>query len=50
MSRMPIEKVLLARRRFLQACAAAAGAGAMPGILTATDGPWAQRPPATPTR
>ena len=48
MSRIPLEKVLLARRRFLQACAAAAGAGAMPGILTASSGPWAERPPGDP--
>ena len=41
MSKMPLERVLLARRRFLHACAAAAGVGAMPGLLVASTDPGA---------
>ena len=48
MAKIQLENILLARRRFLQACAAAAGVSVMPGLLRAQDGPWAQRPPGDP--
>lgn len=48
MRKIDLSRVLLARRRFLHACAAAAGVTVAPGLLRAAEGPWAQRPPGNP--